>query len=87
MAPTDSKHGVFEFTGNRLREELLQIPGSQPRIESDGVVIGNTKHSVMMVRPDPCVDYKMMKATPDMKGLEGIPRRFFITPDAHPRRH
>lgn len=83
---TDSlKAKPFKFPKNWFQEQLPQINPFGARIEHDGVVIGNTKYFIMMVRPDPSIDYKMLKVAPDMKRLEGIPRRFFIPPDVRPR--
>ncbi|HQT92584.1 MAG TPA: hypothetical protein PL001_11225 [Candidatus Kryptobacter bacterium] len=56
-----------------------------PRIESDGLVIGNTKYFMMMYKPDSSVDYKILRVIPNMKGLERMRGTFSFPTDIHRR--
>ncbi len=46
---------------------------SKPRMEDDGLVVGNTKYCIRIMKPDTTIDYRMLKVTPDMSALERMP--------------
>lgn len=45
----------------------------EPRMEDDGLVLGDTKYFIRIWRPDPRVDYKILRANPDIASIEKMP--------------
>ena len=70
---------------NPVEKELSGLQQLRPHMESDGLVIGNTKYFMLMYRPDSSIDYKILRVTPYMKGLERMPGTFSFPPDIHRR--
>jgi hypothetical protein len=70
---------------NRVERESRGLRQLRPRMESDGLVTGNTKYFMIMYRPDSSIDYKILRVTPNMKGMERMPGTFSFPPDIHGR--
>ncbi len=74
---------VPDHSFHRNKQELQRWWLSRPRIDSDGVVIDGVKYFILIVKPDPSIDYKMLKIVSDGRGAGTMPRRFFIPPLPH----
>ncbi len=57
-----------------------KIEKSRPYVESDGVVIGNTKYFILIARTDPSIDPGMIIRNPDTPNPDRMPEPRFNTP-------
>lgn len=60
--------------------QLHRWQSSHPRVESDGVVIGNTKYFIMIWRTDPSIDPGIIVPIPDSLDIHRVPDPRFNVP-------
>ena len=66
------------------RNQLQRLLVQKPRVEPDGVTIGNTKFFIMILRTDPSIDPKMVIKIPNGGNADRMPRMPYKAPGPPP---
>ncbi len=82
---THSDSTATQVSDSSWNRQWDEIRSPHPRVESDGVVIGNIKYFIMIHKPDSSIDYKMLRIIPNADDMEGIPKKSFAPPKLYPR--
>lgn len=77
---TQAPDSLKTLSRNQLQRLLVQ----KPRVEPDGVTIGNTKFFIMILRTDPSIDPKMVIKIPDGGNADRMPRMPYKAPGPPP---